>query len=143
MKAVRKIHFCSGHRVLNHESKCANAHGHNYVVWVYAEAAALDTIGRVVDFSVLKEKIGGWIDKNWDHTFIIYRQDHELLEIKDILENNKEVFVSNFNPTAENMAQYLLDDVCPTILKGSGVVVTKIELWETENCKVEVELCTK
>jgi len=138
MKAIRKIQFCSGHRVLNHESKCANAHGHNYVAWFYAESNTLDDIGRVIDFSVLKEKIGTWIDTHWDHTFIIYQEDIELIKIREVLQKNKPVYVTSFNPTAENMAEYLLRVVCPEQLKDTGVKVTKIELYETENCKVEV-----
>lgn len=140
MKAIRKIHFCSGHRVLNHESKCANAHGHNYVLWLYAEAKELDQIGRVIDFSVLKEKMGAWIEEKWDHTFLIYEKDLDLISIKNILEKNKPVFICDFNPTAENMAQYLLEKICPELFKNTDVVITKIELYETENCKVEVEL---
>lgn len=140
IKAIRKIHFCAGHRVLNHESKCANAHGHNYVAWFYAESDGLDNIGRVIDFSVLKEKIGKWIDFHWDHTFLIYKEDIELLRCSQALERNKTIFICEFNPTAENMADYLLRVVCPKVLHGTGVIVTKIELYETENCKVEVTL---
>lgn len=137
---VRKIHFCSGHRVLNHESKCANAHGHNYVAWIYAEAPELDTIGRVIDFSVLKERVGGWIDTFWDHTFLINAEDSELLGVSNVLKKNKPVFVCPFNPTAENMASYLLREICPVVLRDTGVRVVKVELYETENCKVEVSL---
>jgi 6-pyruvoyltetrahydropterin/6-carboxytetrahydropterin synthase len=140
IKAVRKIHFCSGHRVLNHESKCANLHGHNYVAWVYAEVPELDSIGRVIDFSVLKEKVGGWIDEHWDHTTLLFIEDRELLEISIAFEKNKKVFICPFNPTAENMAEYILKVVGPEVLVGTGVRLTKVELWETENCKVEVSL---
>lgn len=141
-KAVRKIHFCSGHRVLNHESKCANLHGHNYVAWFYAEADSglLDNLGRVIDFSILKAKIGEWIDTNWDHTTLLYSLDFKLLAVKSEMQVNKPVFVCPFNPTAENMAEFLLNIICPSLLNGTGVVVTKVELYETENCKVEVEL---
>ena len=135
--AVRKIHFCSGHRVLNHESKCANAHGHNYIAWFHAEAD-LDSIGRVIDFSVLKEKIGSWIDKYWDHTFLINAEDYELLSCKEHLSKNKPVFICTFNPTAEKMADYLLNVVCPYVLEETGVEVTKVTLFETENCYAEV-----
>ena len=142
IEAVRKVHFCAGHRVLNHESKCANAHGHNYVAWFYAEAdagnLALDSIGRVIEFSVLKEKIGGWIDQYWDHTFLINFEDNELFDIKEVLSKNKPAFICGFNPTAEEMAKYLLEEVCPMVLHGTGVSVKKVELYETENCKVEV-----
>ena len=70
--AVRKIHFCYGHRVMNHESKCATLHGHNGVLWVHAQPiAGLDSVGRVIDFSIIKSVIGGWVLENWDHTMII------------------------------------------------------------------------
>ncbi len=144
IKCSRKIHFCSGHRILNHESKCANVHGHNYVAWVEAEAQsedkALDSLGRVIDFSVLKEKVGGWIDKNWDHTMIIYRKDTELVEMANLLSKNKPVFICDFNPTAENMADYILRVVGPQALTGTGVRLTKVVLYETENCYAEATL---
>ena len=107
IECIRKLTFCAGHRVLGHESKCANAHGHNYSVFIHANAEKLDHLGRVIDFSVLKEKIGTWLDTYWDHTFIIYKEDTELIACKNVLEKNKQVFVCHFNPTAENMAEYL------------------------------------
>ena len=140
MICSRKIHFCAGHRVLGHESKCANYHGHNYVAWVDAEAATLDKLGRVIDFSVLKEKVGGWIDKHWDHTSIIYQKDNLLINARQAMEANKPIFIADFNPTAENMANYLLNKVCPDVLENTGVTVTKVRLYETENCYAEVIL---
>jgi len=138
--ATRRLQFCSGHRVLKHESKCANPHGHNYVAFFHAESDELDAIGRVIDFAVLKEKIGKWIDDNWDHTFLVFEDD---FEIKSFLEKgkwNKKPFVCPFNPTAENMADYLLTFVCPKVLDGTGVKVSKVVLWETENCHAEASL---
>ena len=55
---ARKIYFCYGHRVMNHESKCATLHGHNGVIWVHAvPTQGLDQLGRVVDFSVLAARL--------------------------------------------------------------------------------------
>ncbi len=71
---TRRIQFCCGHRVHRHEGKCANLHGHNYVLFVTAQGS-LDSVGRVIDFSVLKERIGGWIDQNWDHGFVLGVED--------------------------------------------------------------------
>lgn len=130
----RKIHFCAGHRVMNHESKCANLHGHNYIAWIYAEAPELDAIGRVIDFSVLKERVGGWIDENWDHTTLIFERDQKLIEVLQQFEQPKPIFLCNFNPTAENMANYLMREVCPALLAETGVKVTRVVLYETENC---------
>ncbi len=138
IEAVRRIHFSAGHRVLGHESKCSNLHGHNYELWVHATAKDLDELGRVIDFSILKEKIDTWVQSNWDHTMIVYEKDHELLALNSQMIKNKPWFISPFNPTAENMAKYLFELMIPKLLAGTGVNVTKVVLFETENCKVEV-----
>lgn len=137
---TRRIQFCAGHRVVGHENKCANVHGHNYVALITAEAPTLDSVGRVVDFSVLKEKIGGWIDQNWDHTFIAGPGENNqlLARIEEI--NNKPVFHLPLNPTAENMAKHLLYSVCRSLLSNTDVEVIGVRIWETENCYAEALL---
>lgn len=137
--AVRRLQFCAGHRVWKHEHKCANLHGHNYVAFVHAAADELDDLGRVIDFSVLKDKIGGWIEANWDHGFICHREDAEALRAMEAIPNQK-TFVMDANPTAENMADYLLRVVGPEQLADTGVRLVRVVLWETENCYAEVAL---
>lgn len=137
----RKIHFCYGHRVMNHESKCATLHGHNGVIWIHATPIqGLDQLGRVVDFSVLKEKVGQWVDHSWDHTMILFKDDTQTIELVKKAPQFKELFVLDKNPTAENLAHHLLWQVCPTVLKGHGIIVYKITFWETENCLAEQSL---
>lgn len=138
VKAVRKLKFDSAHRVVGHEGKCANIHGHEYTLEVYAEASELDNIGRVVDFSVIKQKLGSWIDAHFDHTMIVSKTDPYLPFLLKC-ENSKPFFVCNFNPTAENIATYLIREICPNLFKDTGVKVTKLRLHETSNCYVEVE----
>lgn len=138
IEAVRILKFDAGHRVVNHESKCASLHGHEYKAHIYAASNDLDSLGRVIDFSVIKDKVGGWIDENWDHTLIIWEQDNNLQHLKNC-QTNKPIFVSSWNPTAENMALYLLHVVCPRELNGLNIKVTKIVLYETSNCYVEVK----
>lgn len=137
---TRKIHFSSGHRILNHEGKCANAHGHNYDAHIFAEAEKLDSLGRVIDFSVLKNKVGSWIDQHWDHTFLVFEEDLEMIRALRALTTPKQPFICPFNPTAENMADFLLHVVCPQQLKDSGVVVKKVIIYETNNCYAEASL---
>lgn len=140
LTCTRRLTFCAGHRILGHENKCATAHGHNYAVLFTAHVAELDSLGRVVDFSVLKAKLGGWLEQYWDHTFLVYDKDVVLLELLQKAGGPKAPFVCPFNPTAENMAQYLLHVVGPEVLAGSGVKLVKVELWETENCSATCEL---
>ena len=58
---MRQISFCAGHRLLGHEGKCANLHGHNYVAEIYVSGAEFDSLGRVVDFAVINRLFKGWI----------------------------------------------------------------------------------
>jgi len=139
IQAIRRIQFAAGHRVLGHEGKCAHLHGHNYVVLFYAQAEALDPVGRVIDFSVLKEKLGGWVDTHWDHGFIYCAQDVQVQEIFQHLPDHKH-FVLPVNPTAENLGRYLLEQVGPEQLHSTGVRLVRVVVWETENCCAEVIL---
>lgn len=131
---TRIIHFCAGHRVMGHENKCATPHGHNYYVEIFAEAMHLDGVGRVIDFSLIKDKIGGWIDQFWDHTFLVFEKDLKMIEALKLMPGVKEPFICPFNPTAENIALYLLNEISPKLLKETNVKVTKIKVFETDNC---------
>ena len=138
---VRRIQFCYGHRVMGHENKCSTLHGHNGVVFIHAAPIKKkDAVGRVIDFSVLKDLVGGWIDENWDHTMILNKEDVETINLIDKAPKFKQTFILPYNPTAENLAQYLLFEVCPKILKKQGIVVYKITFHETENCYAQQEL---
>ena len=129
-----------GHRVYGHEGKCRHPHGHEYRFEITAQADYLDFLGRVIDFSVLKQSVGGWIDENWDHAFLVYEKDIALAEALLSLNDSRPPVVVPWNPTAENIANHVLTVVCPKVLAGSGVVVTKVKVWETENCYAEAVL---
>lgn len=138
---TRRIQFCSGHRVVGHENKCKNLHGHNYVALFEASVDELDSVGRVIDFSVLKDRMGGWVDANWDHRFLMWEHDPLLKyfpamwEVMQGTEDNEDMGITivEFNPTAENMAEFLLWR-SGTLLQGTDVVLSSVTLWETENC---------
>lgn len=133
-QAVRILKFDAGHRVVNHESKCRTLHGHEYKAEVFAEGE-LDSLGRVIDFSVIKQIIGSWIDEYLDHNMIIFNQDPDL-HLLEQCSGLKKPFVVQFNPTAENLAKFIYMKGNDLLL-GTGVKITKIKLWETSNCYVE------
>lgn len=135
IEAVRIVKFDAGHRVVNHESKCRTLHGHEYKAEIFAEADSLDSLGRIIDFSVIKEVIGSWIDEHFDHNMILFNQDPDLHLIEQC-SGLKKPFVVPFNPTAENLASFLIEKG-NELLSGTGVKISKIKLWETSNCYVE------
>lgn len=135
---TRRLTFCAGHRILQHENKCAHLHGHNYVAHFHARSEKLDALGRVIDFSILAERIGSWLEQYWDHGFVYFVAD---IDLETVLNNlGSKAFKLPYNPTAENMAHYLLHEVCPEVLADSGISIVKVELWETENCYAVVTL---
>lgn len=138
--ASRRFQFCAGHRVNKHESKCRNLHGHNYVVLITAEGIEreLDPLGRVIDFSVLK-KMAYWCEENWDHGFLFHEEDYETQTALNAM-NEQKRYAMKENPTAENMALHLLHDIAPILFTPHGVRVTKVVVWETENCYAEASL---
>ena len=135
---TRRLQFCAGHRVHGHESKCRHLHGHNYVAHVTIVGPKLDALGRVIDFGVVKQIVGGWIDDNWDHAFIVWRDDEEALTALRMVAGQK-LYVMSRNPTAENLAEELAV-VANTRLRELGLRVAAVDLEETENCRAEVRL---
>ena len=136
-RCTRRLTFCAGHRILGHEGKCAQPHGHNYVAEITCEAR-VDVLGRVIDFGVIKELVGGWIERTWDHKFLVNMDDHELVDAFETLPTNC-VYHMLGNPTAENIAHTLFA-VSQELLKPQDVTVAKVRIHETENCWAE---CTE
>jgi len=134
--ATRYHDFSTGHRVYGHESKCAHLHGHNYRIYLTVEAEQLDTVGRVMDFSVIKDKFVVWLEINWDHKFLIWEKDPFAPTLKEL--DPEGTVVVGFNPTAENMGQYLINVIGPQQLAGTNVKLVKVNIEETRKCSVEV-----
>ncbi len=139
LTVVRRIEFCAGHRLLGHEGKCASLHGHNYAAEFHVVAEELDAVGRVVDFGAIKERLKGWIDREWDHGFLLWEEDAAAIAAVRAVEPCK-LFTLPQNPTAEVLADYLLTRVCGPQLDDLGVTCVRVELWETPNCRAVATL---
>ena len=137
---TRKLEWDSAHRVMRHESKCSTLHGHRYVALVTCEADQLDDCDRVIDFGVIREKVGGWIDQNWDHTTLVNSEDEELWAFCYIDQQRGKRPPYSFldaEPTAETIARQLAQ-IASSLLAGTGVRVTEVEVFETPNCSAKV-----
>ena len=139
LAVMRRIKFCAGHRLYKHGGKCEHFHGHNYVADFYVVGEEQDSVGRVVDFAELKVRFKGWLDANWDHSFLISKEDDNAREALQVVKPSR-FFEMPYNPTAENMAKFLLEEVCPNILQGTGGRATRVRIWETEEAYAEASL---
>lgn len=144
--ATRYHDISAGHRVYGHESKCKHLHGHNYRIHFTVEQiqdflddnfSGRDDIGRVLDFGVIKEKLCMWVENNWDHKTLLWEEDPLAKTISEL--DPQGTVIVDFNPTAENMAEYLIDIVGPQVLTNN-VVLTEVVIEETMKCKVSARL---
>ena len=133
---TKRLEFDAGHRLVNHESKCSNLHGHRYAVEVEITlVGGLDHAGRIVDFGDVKALLGTWIDEHLDHTFIANEADPMLDAIR--AGQRKAVFVMECEPSAENLAAMLLG-VARDMLDVEGARrVTRVTIWETPTSRAE------
>lgn len=94
------------HLKLSYPSKCSNLHGHNWIITVFCKAPKLNKDGMVVDFKKVKEKIHGYLDHG---------------NFNDLLP---------FNPTAENIAKWVTEQIpeCykATVQESEGNIATYV-----------------
>ena len=137
ISAERYHDISCGHRVFGHENKCAHLHGHNYR-FHFKVVGDLDSVGRVIDFSVIKERLAEWLETFYDHKFLIWNLDPMSKILSDTDPNG--VVVTDFNPTAENIAKHFVDIIAPAQLEGTGTKLVKLTIEETRKCKASYEI---
>ena len=161
---VKRYHdFSYGHRVVGHEGKCRHLHGHNGRIHFVCESEyqenikkGLDSIGRVIDFGEVKSRLCMWLEENWDHKFLAWDKDSLIIRLsdaalewhdencttsKDYFDEESKLFDQSivfvpFNPTAENMAEYLVEVIGPQQLKDTGIKLVEVTIDETQKCSV-------
>lgn len=139
MITVERYHDISmGHRVVGHENKCRHLHGHNYRVYFTCTAEQLDSLGRVIDFGIIKERLCLWLEGHWDHKMMIWEADPLLPELRTLVP--EDLVIVPFNPTAEQMAEHLTLHVGPERLAGTGVRLISVRVEETRKCSATYSL---
>ena len=103
--------FSAGHALRNYHGETEPVHGHNFRVQVGIEGADLDENGLLYDFVELKNRLRATSDY-FDHRFI----------------NDLKPF-DRINPSAENLARFICDEI-QRDLKDAAVSFVKV--WETE-----------
>jgi len=103
---TKEFTFSASHQLdgLPEEHPCSRLHGHNYVIKVELKNAVLNNVGFVYDYRGM-DIIKKWIDDNLDHKHLNH--------------------VLDFNPTAENMAEYFYNKFQTMLWCVSAVEVSE------------------
>jgi len=108
-----KADFSAAHNLREVGGKCESLHGHNFAVEVAVESEALDELGMVMDFRLLKEKTRA----------VLETLDHRYL-------NELPVFQGT-NPSSENLAVYIFNKLSLQIDRGPQRL-SWVSVWEAE-----------
>ena len=108
---TRSFTFEAAHQLPWHAGKCRDLHGHGYRFEVTI-AGPVGPQGIVIDFADVADVVEREVIARFDHVYL-----------NDFMEN----------PTAELIAH----DICKR-LEAAGLDVTRVRLWETDDCMVEV-----
>ncbi|MEI6609392.1 MAG: 6-carboxytetrahydropterin synthase QueD [Deltaproteobacteria bacterium] len=109
--------FSAAHLLTQIGGKCEELHGHNFKVEVTLAAPNLNESGLLIDFRIVKK----WLNE------ILDQMDHKHL--------NELPYFAGLNPSAENIAKYIYDQMKLKI-KESQVRIARIKVWESENAVV-------
>ncbi len=131
-----KIEFSAAKRLMNYDGKCNNIHGYTHIIEATFINQASQTSSMVMDFYEIKNILGNWIDKKLDHNLILNKSDKIL---GDVIENltGQTIFYLDYDPTAENIASYIKNEICPAIFP-KNIICTRIKLYDNPSNYVEV-----
>ena len=120
---TKRIDFCYGHRLVDHDGKCRHPHGHNAVVEIEVRSDTLDSRNMVRDFSEIKGAVKDWIDTELDHRMLLRHDDPLVAALQQL---GEPVYLLDSNPTVERIARLIFDHVA-----AQGFPVVQVRVWET------------
>ena len=122
---TKEVYFCYGHRLMNHQGKCRNLHGHSVKASISIKNTALNNDGMVCDFSDIRECVDAFVDEYLDHNFLLHENDPI---IPALIANNERYLAIPEHPPAEVISKMIYD-----YIKKAGFNVAQVVLWETSS----------
>ena len=125
--------FDSAHFLSGYNGKCANLHGHHWVIEAEAGQEALQQSGEkrgmVIDFSDLKKAVRGLADA-FDHALIYEQGSLKPATLAALRDEHFRLIEVLYRPTAENFAKAFFE-----ALAAEGLPVLRVTVYETpDNC---------
>ena len=111
--------FEAAHHINGYPGKCARLHGHNWVVEAVVKGRELDELGMLVDFKDIKQTLKDILER-FDHHYL-----NELAPFKD-----------GVNPTAENLARIIFEELAGNEIFKRDSVLASITVFESPKSSV-------
>ena len=139
MQITTRLEFDAGHRIPCHKSQCRNLHGHRYAIEITLSGDIIKNEGAsengmVMDFSDVKAIARKSVVDVWDHAFLVYQGDSEVLTFLNSMPDHKTVVMGTV-PTAENMAAEAFRTLKNEYrdFYGNHLKLERVRLYETPN----------
>lgn len=139
MQITTRLEFDAGHRIPSHKSQCRNLHGHRYAMEItlsgdIIQKESTSENGMVMDFSDVKAIARNSVVDVWDHAFLVYRGDTDVINFLNSLPDHKTVVMDTV-PTAENMAAeaFRILNGQYKDFYGNHLKLERVRLYETPN----------
>lgn len=140
MLITRRLEFDAGHRIPDHKSQCRHLHGHRYVIEITLAGGIIDkegdaANGMVMDFSQVKDLAKQYLVDEWDHAFLVFVGDTQVVDFLASMPGHKTVILDRV-PTAENLANLAFQrlDSAYRDTYGNHLHLQQVRLYETPNC---------
>ncbi len=127
MKIAKEFHWEMGHRLPEHFGLCKNIHGHSYKMILTVEGE-MNEQQMIIDYYDL-EKIINPIIQEFDHSFMVNKNDNLVLEFLEKL-NSKKVIV-DFDATVENICLFVLNKIKAANLP-ENIKSISVRIYETQ-----------
>lgn len=127
--------FDSAHFLQGYKGKCANLHGHQWVIEAEFSGEHLQDDGSLrgmlIDFGDLKQAVQN-LAGSFDHGLIYEKNSLKPDTESALLSENFHLIPVDFRPTAENFARCFYEN-----LSQKGLPVSRITVYETpDNCAI-------
>jgi 6-pyruvoyltetrahydropterin/6-carboxytetrahydropterin synthase len=110
---IVKASFSAAHSLRDYDGPCSNLHGHNWGVEVVVCGEGLEQNGMLVDFGDIKAAM------------------NEVIDLLDHAHINEVAPFDKINPTSENLARWIYEEVGARVNTGA-LKVTRVNVREAE-----------
>ncbi|MBO6305420.1 MAG: 6-carboxytetrahydropterin synthase QueD [Selenomonadaceae bacterium] len=110
--------FEAAHNLRGYDGKCANLHGHNWIIEVEVAGEKLNELGILVDFKDVKRELKKILDE-YDHRYL-----------------NEIPPFDKINPTAENLARFIYDEFKANKIFDDNAKLVAVTVFESPKSSV-------